>query len=1104
MMEKPSFFVPHFVLLTCLSFSSAIFASSGTSNSWIALDGPEGGNIQTIAINPQDPDIIYAGTRAGGVFASSRRGDYWLPLNAGLDNKSVNVLVADPQNVRTVYAGTQHGVFKSIALGNHWSEHSTGIPTGAREILALAFEPGNSDVLYAGTNAGIFKSTSGGQQWMNISTSLPEAAPVHAIALAPNSAMTLYIRAANQAFKSDDGGISWADISNGLPTRASNAGIQQTINPIVINPQAPDTLYTLDTEAGIFKTVDAGANWSSTNNNLPLPSDIVPIALSLVPQAPDTLYLGTANSGIFKTVDGGASWQAIGQEFIDSHINTVGIDPLNPEILYAGGTSRGVFVSNDSGVSWSALQTHLSNTEVDVLVPHPSRVDIVYAGTFGAGVFVSSDGGSGWAELNQGLTNKFVHALTMHPIDTEVLYAGTNGDGVFIIKDGSDSWVPAVGTEGTAVSYLATSPPDLSLPLAGLTLYATTFGDGVFKSTDSGANWTSINNGLTDLSVNSIALDPSNPDTLYAATSGQVFISRDGGTRWMPSNLNLVITNDIIVQSVTVDPHDAQLIYAGTTEGIFISPDGGGTWLSSNIGFSDIIVFNLVVNDQGTSVAVYAGTNQGVFKSTDGGFAWHPTGEGLPDRNIRGLAVAPLNPDVIFAGTEGYGAFRTAPNSRDDLISEAELLNNPELSGPFIVDSLPIIWPHSALEFCLLTAEDVSQFPLELLREINAAQLSNFPDEALAALTAIQVEHLNPSAFSRLSVAQLSTLSLDALEVMAEEHLLALEILETLGAAGQDLARFFVNINSLRITPNMLAHLLPVDWQLDMTTGELAAPIGSRLSFRELHSIQQINQSSDTVTLATAPDIQSSFGLGGYGGPSIAQGIEQALLAAGLEGLNVAQTAAGILHFSDGTTLISLMIDSEHVTQQLPQATPGIFVNENNQFVIVTPKGMHIPLIPAPKDPLALQQVINGEIRLGEGGDVLMFMPDGSLQAVLFDAITLPNIGLPPGFLSNSPGVGNGQPTGIIVLPDGSSQQVYPYIPGSKEFLDTIQTILPTIAANINYNNGTINLTLGHDRFLLSPRSTTRVRVLIRREKIQTSITVGHGLTLEYRVQNDQ
>src|SRR5437762_1254015 len=117
-----------------------LVVQSGNANvamaRWIS-NGPPG-TVNAIAIDPQTPTTLYAGTLGGGVFKSSNGGGSWTAINTGLTNLALRALAIDPQTPATVYAGTDGGnVFKSTNGGGNW----TSIPTGAFGVYALAIDP---------------------------------------------------------------------------------------------------------------------------------------------------------------------------------------------------------------------------------------------------------------------------------------------------------------------------------------------------------------------------------------------------------------------------------------------------------------------------------------------------------------------------------------------------------------------------------------------------------------------------------------------------------------------------------------------------------------------------------------------------------------------------------------------------------------------------------------------------------------------------------------------------------------------------------------------------------------------------------------------------
>ena len=83
--------------------------------------------VYALAINPETPSIIYAGT-ISGVLKSTDGGANWSAINTGLPDGDVFALVIDPLTPTTLYAGTQDkGVFKSTDAGENWSAANTGL-----------------------------------------------------------------------------------------------------------------------------------------------------------------------------------------------------------------------------------------------------------------------------------------------------------------------------------------------------------------------------------------------------------------------------------------------------------------------------------------------------------------------------------------------------------------------------------------------------------------------------------------------------------------------------------------------------------------------------------------------------------------------------------------------------------------------------------------------------------------------------------------------------------------------------------------------------------------------------------------------------------------
>jgi len=224
----------------------------------------------------------------------------------------------------------------------------------------------------------------------------------------------------------------------------------------------------------------------------------------------------------------------------------------------------------------------------------------------------------------------------------------------FVFNNFVDDLLPSNWRNWIYLDFIGTNLNSLAIdPTSDRTVYAGSWSSGVYKSTNGGDSWISINSGLTNSYVYSLAIDPITPQIVYAGTHGGVFKSTDGGDTWSATNSGLINT---FVYSIAIDPLSPQTVYVGTLSGIFKSSTGGNNWSPVNTGITDYFVYSLAI-DPVTPQTVYAGTFGGVFKSTDGGNNWSETI--LNDTGIQSLALDPSEPQTIYAGSWSSGVYKS-------------------------------------------------------------------------------------------------------------------------------------------------------------------------------------------------------------------------------------------------------------------------------------------------------------------------------------------------------------------------------------------------------------------------------------------------------------
>src|SRR5215469_1489175 len=469
------------ILWAILGLNSAVRAGADV---WTSV-GPNGGSVQTIAVDPQNPDTVYA-LAGGAIFktmdgAASWRLVYSAATSGGTGNPAVTVAV-NPQDSNTVYAGTANGIFKSIDGGASWSAVNTGLPKPQLSVTVyapgctigvcvriLVIDPWNPETVYA------------------VVSSLPYTS--------------------SSVLKSIDGGANWGDASSGLFVSSDNpqdfSGYAY-VSSLVIDPQDPNTLYaaaSAGSHSGVFKSTDGGANWIRDGS----PRD-GGVALAIDPTHPNTLYaLGTYSppDGILKSTDGGASWSAANSGFPPGYdeIVSLTIDPQNPDTLYAsvGGchttpcTYSGVFKSTDGGTSWTGTGLAYS-TPPTFLTIDPINNATVYAGTYN-GIAKSLDGGASWNAANSGLTASRIDFLAIDPVNVGGFFTIIQGK-VLRTADGGAHWTeiytPLPSDDGRSTYPAATLVADPSAPgtlYVGIGGGNEEGGGGILKSTDDGTNW---------------------------------------------------------------------------------------------------------------------------------------------------------------------------------------------------------------------------------------------------------------------------------------------------------------------------------------------------------------------------------------------------------------------------------------------------------------------------------------------------------------------------------------------------------------------------------------------------------------------------------------
>ncbi len=652
----------HFPAVPAFLLFLAAAVSPGQPGPWIAT-GPSGGSVYCLAPDPTNPTTLYAGT-AHGLYKSLDGGETWTLSSAGLPNERVQTIAVDPTDSQTLYLGTitpngvqSVGVFKSVDGAATWNPVNVGLidPLTLAEpvdIEALAIDPNNPGTILAGTRfSEIYKSEDGAASWTPVTFGgFNVALEVSAFSFDPATPGTVLAATTQGLLISTDDGSGWANYGDApiafycLARDPTNSKIIYAGNQV---------------GSGIAKSTNNGANWLTANNDLPIDATgTFPIILGLTvdPSNSSTVYAATYGDGLFRSVDAGSHWTAASAGMRTAFLTGV-VPPVGSSPLYATTSGGGVYASQDSAGTWQEQSSGLVVSQIADLVaaPAPGRL---FAAAFD-GVHRTDDSGQTWQSMSSGLPVFPVTSLVF--AGSGALLAGTGGGGLYQTVDGGVSWTnPAQGIADADVSCLAVDPSNPATIYAGTADTITNATNRVYKSVDSGMTWTQTGLNAGTSTIDGIAVNAGNTSQIAAVTLGAGTYSQsgDGGTTWStitpPTTCGFILTAFYEPGGSTLD--------LGTTSGVCRSTDGGNNWTALTVAAG--VAVQVLAADPLSSGTIYAGGAPaipyeiggvgGVFASSDGGQTWQAVGSGLSTASVTSLAFEPAS-RLVHAGIRGGG-----------------------------------------------------------------------------------------------------------------------------------------------------------------------------------------------------------------------------------------------------------------------------------------------------------------------------------------------------------------------------------------------------------------------------------------------------------------
>ncbi len=610
--------------------SLALYASGNGGRSWQTVPGPALAAL--FAVDPARADTLFGLVMDGSQAHLSKSVDgglQWQPADAGLDGDAdpftVNAVVFDSPTGGSLLAATDDGLFASQDGGDSWQVLAplAGVPTGALAVSPVppshwlaAVElplPGSANCdpdTATCTYADVLESVDRGATWRSTHYPAPDAVITQLVAGAAWQAAL----AGGQVMRRRPGG-AWQP-GAALP----DAALQLARSP-------DDVLYAA-TGVGVFYSLDGARSW------LPRVAKAQPHAGvdSIVVLADATRTVLASGQDLWRSEDRGHTWLDSSTGLSGQFIEALAV--AADSNVYAGLFPQGVMTTANQGASWLPLNQGLGVDRLPPFVddtasfgindlaadPHDAaRVYLLLAKGQTNQVARLAAGGQGW-ELRPPLplaAHSFAGAVRVDPSTAGSLYV--------LAQE------PASGDNYTAV---------------------------LLHSSNDGLSWRRL---LTDpLAISSLAIDPRQAGTLYAWTFTRgILKSTNLGATWRQIGTQLPSISSSLADTLALDPQQPQNLYAGTIHGVYASHDAGATFSPITSGLPQVTYSRKLIVDPQSPADLYLLDQSGFYRWNAATPVWVADDSGLPDPSfLAQLTIDPQHAGLLYVGTDSHGIYR--------------------------------------------------------------------------------------------------------------------------------------------------------------------------------------------------------------------------------------------------------------------------------------------------------------------------------------------------------------------------------------------------------------------------------------------------------------
>ena len=609
------------------------------------------GRTSAVAIDPLDPNTIYVGSPAGGIWKSTNSGTTWTPLSDQLPQIGISGIAIDHPvgGDLIVYIATGDkdasdsysvGVLKSVNGGPWISAGLTGAQTGA-QTGDLILHPTNNQILLCCTSSGLYRTINGGTTWTNEQIGNFSQGSVR---FKPNDPTVVYATTNNRFYRSTNTGDSFLVVATGLSTQATTGRLILDVTPAdnaYVYVLSITPTYTFN---GIYRSINSGTSFTKTSGT----TDVLEsnqgwydLALAVSDTDKNLLFTGCLN--VWTSANGGFvvskvnNWSSPATPSY-THADIHGLKYINGKLYCM--SDGGIYVSSNNGTNFTDITAGLQISQFYRVSVSKTSASKMVGG-------LQDNGGhaySGGAWKNYYGADGMDAAVSQTNSD---LYYGfiQNGSSLYISNNGGNSISGSVGSPGVDGNWIT--------PLKGDSqgnLYSGF--NGLYKLV--GGAWVLQNtNSVGSGNLEHIAIDPSNDNTIYVVNGASLYKSTNAGV-----NFTLAYTSGATITGITVHSTNSSIVYLTTSGDALKSTNGGTSFASIATGLPAIGKNCIVHQSRNTDNPLYVGTSLGVYYTDDTMTTWEPFDTNLPNVSVSDLEIN-IEDAKIIASTYGRGIWQS-------------------------------------------------------------------------------------------------------------------------------------------------------------------------------------------------------------------------------------------------------------------------------------------------------------------------------------------------------------------------------------------------------------------------------------------------------------